>query len=129
MFVGLGDLKKNPLIFFYLFFSDTRVALDDNTADTADVLGVSAVIIADLKHPRHKDYTFKWDAALSVSILRCFQSLELGLFLNNPFYFRLRVKEIPECDCSTRTAGYAASDTTVVFHYLPSVILRRCRNP
>lgn len=38
--------------------------MDDN--DIADVLGVSAIIINDLKQKRKKDYNFSWESALQV---------------------------------------------------------------
>jgi len=40
--------------------------MDDN--DVADVLGVSAIIINDLKQKRKKDYNFSWESALQVLV-------------------------------------------------------------
>jgi len=44
--------------------------MDDN--DIADVLGVSAIIINDLKQKRKKDYNFSWESALQVSTMFTF---------------------------------------------------------
>lgn len=41
--------------------------LDDD--EVADVLGVSAIIINDLKQRRKKDYNFSWESALQVCLL------------------------------------------------------------
>lgn len=41
--------------------------MDDD--EVTDVLGVSAIIINDLKHKRKKDYNFSWDSALQVNKL------------------------------------------------------------
>ncbi|XP_059620212.1 probable arginine--tRNA ligase, mitochondrial [Phlebotomus argentipes] len=44
--------------------STTRVNLEDSTDKTSDILGISAVIVNDLKQRRAKDYTFDWKHAL-----------------------------------------------------------------
>ncbi|XP_013108976.2 probable arginine--tRNA ligase, mitochondrial [Stomoxys calcitrans] len=41
--------------------------IDVNSHDVADVLGVSAVIINDLKQRRQRDYEFNWDKALQMN--------------------------------------------------------------
>lgn len=48
--------------------SDTRVDVA-NTSDrrTADILGVSAVIVNDLRQRRQRDYVFDWDKALRMN--------------------------------------------------------------
>jgi len=38
--------------------------LDDN--EVSDILGMSAIIINDLKQRRKKDYNFSWESALQV---------------------------------------------------------------
>lgn len=45
-------------------FADTRVPI--NNSNVSDVLGVSCVIINDLKQRRQKDYEFNWDKVLQV---------------------------------------------------------------
>lgn len=47
-----------------LYFSDTKVSITDS--QVADILGVSCVIVNDLKQRRQKDYDFSWDRALQV---------------------------------------------------------------
>ncbi|XP_026811530.1 probable arginine--tRNA ligase, mitochondrial [Rhopalosiphum maidis] len=48
------------------FSETTKInSMDDN--DVADVLGVSAIIINDLKQKRKKDYNFSWESALQVN--------------------------------------------------------------
>lgn len=44
--------------------------MDDN--DIADILGVSAIIINDLKQKRKKDYNFSWESALQVCTMFIF---------------------------------------------------------
>jgi len=44
--------------------------MDDD--DIADILGVSAIIINDLKQKRKKDYNFSWESALQVSTMLLF---------------------------------------------------------
>lgn len=39
-----------------------------NDDEIADVLGVSAIIINDLKQKRKKDYNFSWESALQVCL-------------------------------------------------------------
>uniref|UniRef100_A0A1B0EZ12 Probable arginine--tRNA ligase, mitochondrial n=1 Tax=Phlebotomus papatasi TaxID=29031 RepID=A0A1B0EZ12_PHLPP len=46
--------------------STTKVNLSDLTDKTADILGISAVIVNDLKQRRQKDYNFDWKNALQV---------------------------------------------------------------
>lgn len=41
--------------------------VDVTSSEVADILGVSAVIINDLKQRRQKDYEFNWDKALQVN--------------------------------------------------------------
>ena len=43
---------------------DTRVPIDNS--NVSDILGVSCVIINDLKQRRQKDYDFTWDKVLQV---------------------------------------------------------------
>ncbi|XP_026293268.1 probable arginine--tRNA ligase, mitochondrial [Frankliniella occidentalis] len=45
---------------------NTKINLDEDK-DTADILGVSAIIVADLIHKRMRDYSFDWDSAKSVT--------------------------------------------------------------
>lgn len=45
---------------------NTKVDLQDDQK-TADILGVSAVVVADLIHKRQKDYTFNWESARSMT--------------------------------------------------------------
>ena len=45
--------------------TDTKVPLDIDDIST-DILGVSAVIVNDLKQKRTHDYDFDWDKALDV---------------------------------------------------------------
>jgi len=40
--------------------------MDDN--EVADILGISAIIINDLKQKRKKDYNFSWESALQVQV-------------------------------------------------------------
>lgn len=49
-----------------LFFVATKVSLDSEE-NSSDVLGISAVIVHDLKQRRTRDYKFNWDVALDVS--------------------------------------------------------------
>ncbi|XP_063224933.1 probable arginine--tRNA ligase, mitochondrial [Bacillus rossius redtenbacheri] len=42
----------------------TKIDLGDISDDTADVLGISAVIVSDLKQRRQRDYSFDWEKAL-----------------------------------------------------------------
>lgn len=63
----------------------------DNT-DVADVLGISAIIINDLKQKRKKDYNFSWESALQVYYtllyyLNTIYSINLGK--NNKFSFNI----------------------------------------
>lgn len=50
-------------------FTATRVDLGSGAGerDTADVLGMSAVIVNDLKQRRTRDYVFDWDHALQMN--------------------------------------------------------------
>ncbi|XP_055377440.1 probable arginine--tRNA ligase, mitochondrial isoform X2 [Condylostylus longicornis] len=45
----------------------TKIDLDNMDVNTADVLGISAVIINDLKQRRQRDYLFSWDNALQAT--------------------------------------------------------------
>lgn len=45
-------------------FLDTKVAITDE--HVSDILGVSCVIINDLKQRRQKDYIFDWNKVLEV---------------------------------------------------------------
>lgn len=47
----------------------TKISMN-STDNSSDILGISAMIINDLKRSRQADYTFNWDAALSVSYLQ-----------------------------------------------------------
>lgn len=49
-------------------FLATKVRLDLSDK-SSDILGISAMIVHDLKRKRQRDYTFDWDAALDVSDL------------------------------------------------------------
>jgi arginyl-tRNA synthetase len=54
-------------------FAATKVFLDKNEK-TTDILGISAVIINDLKQRRQRDYEFDWNRALQVkssSVVTC----------------------------------------------------------
>ncbi|XP_069690723.1 probable arginine--tRNA ligase, mitochondrial isoform X2 [Periplaneta americana] len=44
----------------------TKVHLNEDTEGTTDILGISAVIINDLKQRRQRDYEFDWNRALQV---------------------------------------------------------------
>uniref|UniRef100_A0A2H8TKT2 Probable arginine--tRNA ligase, mitochondrial n=1 Tax=Melanaphis sacchari TaxID=742174 RepID=A0A2H8TKT2_9HEMI len=48
-------------------FSETTKINSMNDDDVADILGVSAIIINDLKQKRKKDYNFSWESALQVN--------------------------------------------------------------
>ncbi|KAJ1524246.1 hypothetical protein ONE63_010761 [Megalurothrips usitatus] len=80
---------------------NTRVNLQEDLK-TADVLGVSTIIVADLIHKRRKDYTFDWDSARSMT-------KNTGVRLQ---YTHCRLKSLqeknnlpttPECDPSSLT--------------------------
>lgn len=43
-----------------------------NDNEVADVLGISAIIINDLKQKRKKDYNFSWESALQVPMFSFF---------------------------------------------------------
>lgn len=45
----------------------TKVDIHGTSHETSDILGISAVIINDLKQRRQRDYEFDWDKALQVS--------------------------------------------------------------
>jgi len=47
-------------------FAATKALLGEHSEKTTDILGISAVIINDLKQRRHKDYEFDWNRALQV---------------------------------------------------------------
>lgn len=49
-------------------FLATKVRLDSNDK-SSDILGISAMIINDLKRKRQRDYTFDWNAAFDVSLI------------------------------------------------------------
>lgn len=49
---------------YFTRFSDTKASLNDTK--TTDVLGISSVIIHDLKQRRQKDYVFDWNKVLQV---------------------------------------------------------------
>lgn len=40
---------------------------DQNENNVSDILGISALIINDLKQRRRKDYNFSWESALQVN--------------------------------------------------------------
>lgn len=48
-------------------FPDTKVDLINVEDQTADILGISAVIVNDLKQRRQRDYDFDWDRILQVN--------------------------------------------------------------
>jgi arginyl-tRNA synthetase len=50
-----------------IFFAATKIDLSNDNDEIADILGISAVIINDLKQRRHRDYIFDWGKALQVS--------------------------------------------------------------
>jgi len=47
--------------------------------EVADILGVSAIIVNDLKQKRKKDYNFSWESALQVSVFN-FSLIQLTQF-------------------------------------------------
>lgn len=51
----------------HLIILATKVPI--NNTETSDILGISCVIVNDLKQRRQRDYTFSWERALQVS--RC----------------------------------------------------------
>lgn len=53
----------NIIICFHLF-TDTKVPISNT--EISDILGVSCVIINDLKQRRQKDYDFSWDKVLQI---------------------------------------------------------------
>lgn len=55
------------LILFSFFFLATKINLDNCNDITSDILGISAVIINDLKQRRHRDYIFDWNKALQMN--------------------------------------------------------------
>jgi len=48
-------------------FSATKVHLN-STDNTSDILGISAMIINDLKRKRQRDYTLDWNTIFDVSL-------------------------------------------------------------
>ncbi|XP_050442821.1 probable arginine--tRNA ligase, mitochondrial [Adelges cooleyi] len=48
-------------------FSQTTKLNDQDENEISDILGVSAIIINDLKQKRKKDYNFSWESALQVN--------------------------------------------------------------
>jgi len=48
-------------------FSATKVYLN-STDNSSDILGISAMIINDLKRKRQRDYTFDWNTIFDVSL-------------------------------------------------------------
>ncbi|PSN49729.1 putative arginine--tRNA ligase [Blattella germanica] len=56
--------KESPSI--CLTFTATKIDLSKTDDRTNDILGISAVIINDLKQRRQKDYEFDWNRALQV---------------------------------------------------------------
>lgn len=52
-------------------FIATKAPISDE--QTSDILGISCVIVNDLKRRRQKDYDFNWESALQVG-LQQFQS-------------------------------------------------------
>lgn len=51
---------------FVICLATKTNTLDDN--EISDILGMSAIIINDLKQRRKKDYNFSWDSALQVGL-------------------------------------------------------------
>lgn len=51
-----------------MFVLDTKVPITNT--DISDILGVTCVIVNDLKQRRQKDYEFSWDRVLQVIITR-----------------------------------------------------------
>lgn len=54
-------LIETPVIFVFIA---TKASITDSK--TSDILGISCVIINDLKQRRQRDYDFSWDKALQV---------------------------------------------------------------
>lgn len=50
------------LFYYYLYILATKVSITNT--DVSDALGISCVIINDLKQRRQKDYDFDWDKVL-----------------------------------------------------------------
>lgn len=50
-----------------ILFAATKVDIHCTSHETSDILGISAVIINDLKQRRQRDYDFDWDKALQVT--------------------------------------------------------------
>lgn len=48
-----------------MFFIATKMNIL-NDDGVADVLGISAIVVNDLKQKRKKDYNFSWESALQV---------------------------------------------------------------
>lgn len=57
---------RNSIIFVFFFFVATKVDVSLDT-ETENILGVSAVIVNDLKQRRMRDYSFDWDRVLQVN--------------------------------------------------------------
>ncbi len=52
---------------FSIISTATKIDLSVKDESVADILGISAVIINDLKQRRQRDYDFSWDKALQVN--------------------------------------------------------------
>lgn len=71
----------------------TATKVDITSSEVADVLGVSAVIINDLKQRRQRDYEFSWDKALQVNG-------DTGIKLQ---YTHCRLNNLIEQNCNINT--------------------------
>jgi hypothetical protein len=61
-------------------FAATKALLGEHNEKTTDILGISAVIINDLKQRRQKDYDFDWNRALQVkssSMAICYKHMNI----------------------------------------------------
>ena len=88
---------------FPFFLPDTKVDLQDDQK-TADILGVSAVVVADLIHKRQKDYTFNWESARSVRIFN-FKNISPERTPNSLDFYRF-IFSIDDWEYGSSTAIY-----------------------
>lgn len=64
------ECKKNGIkrvCLFNNFISATKVSLSGSD-NSSDILGISGIVIHDLKQRRLKDYEFNWNSMFDVSI-------------------------------------------------------------
>lgn len=74
------------IINYHLYILATKVSLDISD-NSSDILGISAVIINDLRRRRQRDYEFNWNAAFDVRFFLIFALIEMNYFL--PYYYLL----------------------------------------